>query len=64
MMDLWKLGLNFAVEKVPANVGQVSVNHISWRAGEEKVVTPLELMNCEELVEKDEKIHNNRKQIF
>ena len=47
--DLWSLGFFFAVEQLPANVGQVFVNHVSWRAGEDKVVTPIQLVDCMEL---------------
>ena len=46
--DLWSLGFFFAVEKLPPNVGQIFIDHVSWRAGEDKVVTPIELFNCNE----------------
>ena len=49
--NLLSLGLYFFVEEVPANIGQVVANHVSWRAGEDKVVTPVPLIDCAEIPE-------------
>jgi len=41
-MDLWQLGFMFAIEQVPASVGQIQAYHVTWPSGgSEKVKTPI-----------------------
>ena len=49
--DLWGLGFFFAIEKIRPELGTVVAVHKSWPAGEEKVETPLQLVDCAKLAE-------------
>ena len=62
--DLWGLGFFFAIEKVRPEVGNIVATHKSWISGGEKVVTPLELMDCSELFMLQDGILNQDKLAF
>ncbi len=42
----------FAIQDVPPQVGKFKAYHVSWPSGtNEKIQTPIELVDCQELLE-------------
>lgn len=48
-VDLLELGYMFATSRIDPKVGRLVANQVTWTEGSDKVVTPIELINCSEL---------------
>ena len=52
-IDLGKLGIMYAIEKIDPEYGMIYANHITWGSNNfktGKVVRPIELVSCDELL--------------
>ena len=63
VVDLWELGLEFAIENVRPDVGIIKAWHVSWDVDEAKIKTPIELEDCAIVAEQGNHTHQ-RKRIF
>ena len=54
VIDLWELGLLFAIENVRADVGIVKAWHVSWDVDAGKTITPIELEDCTVVAEHED----------
>ena len=57
VVDLWELGLEFAIENVRPDVGIIKAWHVSWDVDEGKIKTPIELEDCAIVAEQGNHTH-------
>lgn len=50
-VDLVALDYAFAVTQVDPKLGRVSIVHVQWPKGGDKIITPFEVVDCDELWE-------------
>ena len=48
-VDLVALDYAFAVTQVDRKLGRVSIIHVQWPRGGDKIITPLKVVDCDEL---------------
>ena len=53
--DLKKLDYFFAVQQLDPRAGQIEVRHTEWGAGKDKIITPIELVDCTEMYKSKER---------
>ena len=52
-LDLWKLGIMYAIEKIDPSIGVISANHVTWGSDnyiKGKTRRPIELVSCNQLL--------------
>ena len=63
-LDLWLLGFMFAIKDVDPRIGHIDVDYYSWKKGEDRKSTKIQMVPCSELLQGGSHEQDSNNEVF